>query len=480
MIKFFSIKLVLGIIFLFFIIFSVLTIIRHNHYQSYGYDLGINDQVVWRYSRFQLPYATIDPFPGRTKFTQHVELVYALVAPAYWIYSSPITLILVRNGWFCFSALAVFLLARKKKINPFLSVVLVISYLGFYGVQNAIWTDVHSNSFGSGLIMWFLYFLEDKRKRLAVLFFFLAITAKENVAVSTFIFSFLYFLRDKSKLLLFFMVSSVLYLLFVFLIFFPHIMHVEYLYSNSGGYFSNFNLLSLIDTPEKRLVIWYSLLSFGFIALLRPLYLLPAFASIFIYFVVASELTGAHGLYGHYRIGLSVFLVFPTIYAIAKYKWLNKWYIGLYLLICVMLVQYVLHLPISYLFKQWFWTEPAAVKNINVMINNYLPRNASIVSQNNITPHISQREKIYTLYPETRKFTDKQFCGQEMCDWFRWEVNAQYLIVDTSDAWDARHFLINRENFIKGVNNLEKAKYIKQYKKVGNTSLYKILKNPNN
>jgi len=35
----------------------------------------------------------------------------------------------------------------------------------------------------------------------------------------------------------------------------------------------------------------------------------------------------------HYRVGLSVFLVFATIYALAKYKRANTWYIGLYLII---------------------------------------------------------------------------------------------------------------------------------------------------
>jgi hypothetical protein len=193
-----------------------------------------------------------------------------------------------------------------------------------------------------------------------------------------------------------------------------------------------------------------------------------------------SNLPAAQGLFGHYRITLTPFLIWSTIIVIGRFKRLNNWYIGLYLIISTMLVQYVLHLPLSYLTKQWFWTQPQAVKSINIMINNDLPRNASVVSQNNITPHIAHRDKIYTLYPEQRAFNNASFCGQKTCDWFSWYGSPQFLIVDISSSWDARHLLIDRIPYIKGLQNLEKAGIIKKYKQVGTTILYKVRENPDN
>src|SRR5258705_13132086 len=73
---------------LFFAAYGTLSIVRHNNYQSFGYDLGINDQTVWRYATFQAPVVTISPFPDKTKLAEHVELVYALLAPFYWIWDS--------------------------------------------------------------------------------------------------------------------------------------------------------------------------------------------------------------------------------------------------------------------------------------------------------------------------------------------------------------------------------------------------------
>jgi uncharacterized membrane protein len=463
---------------LFFVGFSVLAIVRHNNYGSFGYDLGINDQTVWRYSTFQPPITTIDPLPTQTKLATHVELVYAVISPFYWIWSSPIMLILVRNAWFCFSGVAVYLLARKKGINVFVGSSLVFAYLGFYGVQSAIWFDVHSASFATAFLMWFIYFLDIKKKIPAIIFFFLAITAKENIALLTFLTSLVFFIRQRTKLLAFFMIASIAYLLFIFLIFFPQIEHVKYLYAAQNGTINSLSPLDLFKSSENIQVYLYSLLSFGFLPLLSPLSLLPALGDLATYFMFGSNLPAAQGLFGHYRITLTPFLIWSTILAIGRFKKLNKWYIGLYLIISTMFIQYALHLPLSYLAKQWFWAQPPAVKTINTVINNYLPQNASVVSQNNIIPHIAHRDKIYTLYPEQDRFTKNSPCGQKVCDWFRWYGNPQFLIVDTSSNWDARHLLIDRDPYIKGLRNLEKAGVIVKYKQLGTTALYKIIMNP--
>src|SRR5947199_10285223 len=92
----------------FFTAYLTLSIVQHNHYNSFGYDLGINDQTVWRYAHFQPPVSTISPFPDRTKFALHVELIFALIAPFYWIWETRRMLLLVEAAAVCLSGLAVF------------------------------------------------------------------------------------------------------------------------------------------------------------------------------------------------------------------------------------------------------------------------------------------------------------------------------------------------------------------------------------
>ena len=462
---------------LFFIAYAVLSVVRHMHYGSYGFDLGINDQIVWRYAHLQAPLTTIGPFPDKLKLAEHVELVYAFISPFYWVWESAKMLLLLQAAFFCASGIFVYLLARKKKLSRLVSNSLLIIYLGFYGTQNTLWADAHSASFAAAFLMGFVYFFEAKKVFPTMIFFFLAITAKENIGLLTFLVTFVYFVRERKKALLLFMMVSVLYVSFIFFIFFPHVMHVHYLYQNSEGLFSNLNPLSFFDTDEKRQVIWYSLLSYGFLPLLSPLYLIPFIGDLSTYFVVANQLPGAQGLFGQYRISLAPLLIWSTIITLSRYKWLRNRYISVYLIICTLFVQYALHLPLSYLVKSWFWHEPVSVKNINEVIT-YLPKDASVVSQNNITPHISQRDKIYTLYPVKKSFIKDSPCGQPTCDWFRWAGKPEYMIVDTGPDWDIRHFLANREEYITGIKNLEKGGVIKKYKQKETATLYKIVKQP--
>lgn len=466
------------ICFLFFAAYSTLSIIRHNHYQSFGYDLGINDQTVWRYSQFQAPLTTIDPYPDKIKLYEHVEIVYALISPAYWIWDSRKMLLILEAAFVCSGGVAIYFLARERKLTNPVSTAILISYLGFFGVQNAIWFDVHSISFGAAFIAWFLYFLDGKKLWPTIIFFILAVTAKENVGLITFFVALVYFVKRRDKLTFFLMFASFIYVAFIFLVYFPYIIHFPYPYQNKGGILSNLNPLSLFDTTEKLQTLFYTGFTFGFIPLLNLFATLPILADIGTYFVLASDLPGAQGIYAHYRITLAPLLSWSTITVISRFKFLNSKYVAAYLITAALIVQYALHLPLSYLAKSWFWQEPPAVKNINTMIRDWLPKSASVVAQNNIVPHISHRDKIYSLYPEVRTFTKNSPCGKKDCNWFRWFGSPQFLFVDTSADWDARHLLTDRPIFIDGLKNLETEGVIKNYKQIGNTILYKVRENP--
>jgi len=139
----------------FILAYSTLGIIRHLHYGSFGYDLGINDQVVWRYSTLQAPISTIDPYPDKTKLYEHIEIVYALIAPFYWIWSNRRMLIVVQAVVACSGRLAMYLLGKQKKLKPGINLALMFSYLAFYGIQNALWFDVHSSAFAVVFLAWF-------------------------------------------------------------------------------------------------------------------------------------------------------------------------------------------------------------------------------------------------------------------------------------------------------------------------------------
>lgn len=466
-----------SICFIFFLAYTLLSVIRHLHYGSFGYDLGIADQIVWEYSNFQAPITTIDHIPFISELFVHVELIYILLAPFYWIYTNVITLIVLQSLCVTASGIPIYLLARKHGLTRSISYALVVSYLTFFGIQNALWFDVHSTVFGASFLAWFIYFLDSKYGIPTYIFFFLTIICKENYAAMTLLVSLVYLLYRREKRQVVFIGLSALYLLIIFGVYFHYFVPGGYRFQSSQGLFGGMSLLDFANTSDKRQVIGYTVAWTGLLSFLEPVFLIPLIGNLASYFILGRDVVTAQGLFLQYRIELAPLLLLSTIYGIKRFKKLNTGGVAVYLLVCAFALQYTLHLPLSYLTKKYFWQQPASVTDINSVLSS-IPGDASVVSQNNIIPHISHRKNIFTLWPEKKSFISHSPCKETACNWFRWSGNPRYLVVDTADDWDIRHLLTNKDDYIDGLHNLEKAGVITKYKNQGSTELYVINKNP--
>lgn len=466
------------ICFLFFVAYAILGIIRQMHFLS-GYDIAVVDQGIWNYSHFRNAISTNHAYAFTPMLWDHVELIYFLIAPFYWIFDSIYTLIILQALAITASGMAVFLLAKKYALQTSVALSLVVSYLMFYGIQNAIWADVHSLVFGVAFLAWFLFFVENGNKKLSWFFFFLTIICKEDMALAILIICFVLFVMRRDKQMLWFMGIATLYLFAIFYVYFSHFVPGGYRFQNKAGLLSNIDMRNFYNTSDKQNVWWYSFLSFGFLPLLSPLFLLPAIGDLAKYFLIAnSVVTSGQSIFGHYRSILALLLVWPTIITIHKYKKLNNTFFALYVLIFALFVQYLLHSPLSYLAKKWFWAAPTSVTAMKTMLTE-IPQNASVVTQINFLPHLSHRQYEFTLWPQTKNFGKNSPCNHPTCDWFRWAGNPQYLLVDTATDWDARYWLTNRTNFVQGIANLQKMKIIQPVKTIDTTTLYRILHKPN-
>ena len=469
-------RLAILVCLLFFGAYLTLALVKHEHFLT-GYDLSVDNQAVWKYSRLMAPISTVHAYAFTPVYHDHVEFVYLLISPFYWLLSDARMLIILQVVALILSGIPIYLLAKKYKINDILSLAFLISYFMFFGVQNAIWSDVHSLVFATAFLAFFIYFLDAKRKMLSTVFFLLALTSKEDIGLLTFSISFIYFLKTKEKLNLLFMFTSVGYLFFLFFVYFPSLV-TGYRFSGGEGIFSDLNIINLINTAEKQSVFIYSLLQTGFLPLLNPLFLIPFVSDLGHYFVLGNErVTSAQGLFLHYRVTLAVFLIWPAILAVSKFKKLNNKYLALYVLFFAFLVTYLLHSPLTYLSKKWFWAEPSGVKNIKQAIN-FLPKDAYVVTQVNISPHISNRELIVTMWGEGKEFPKNSPCGEPKCDWFKWAGNPEYMLVDTSPEWNILHLLANREDFIAGLRNMEKEGIIKKHKQFDSATIYRVYARP--
>lgn len=448
----------------FFILYSVLGVVRHNYYGSFGADLGFIDRQFWIYSHFSLEGLLTG---------SHFELTSLLLSPLYWLWSDTRVLIIFQSFIITFSGVAVFLLAKKRKLITLLCYVLLLSYLMFFGIQNALWFDVHTSVWGAAFFMWFIYFLDNGNKKASIIAFFLAVGSKENMAAYLFLFCVVYFISTRKKEALFFAIGAAAYLFILFKIVFPAILPKGYSYASSQGLASG-SPTQFFDTSDKRQTLFYTFAWVGFLPIIAPLYILPILGNLASYFILGREYVAAHSIFMHYRVDLTPLLFASVIFSIARYKWLNTKYVAGYLFICLILCQYVLHLPLSYLTKKWFWTQPSGVSAINKLITEVSIK-SSVAAQNNIFPHVSQRASISDLWPDERTFTTDSPCGMEHCPWLRWTNNPDYIIVDLSPEWDIRHLLQQNKEYVLAVTGMEKAGIIKLYRQEGTARIYKVL-----
>lgn len=466
-----KLPLVAIIVTLFFLAYTTLGLVRHAHFGSFGADLGFTDRFVWGLKFFDL--AEI-----HNSFTGHFDIILALIAQFYHLWSDVRVLIILQSLVVTTSAIPIYLFAKNKKLHPLVCYAILLSYLMFFGIQNALFFDMHSSAFGAAFLAWYIYFLDTKRVKLSLLAFLLTAISKENMAAYALLVSGVHFLATRNKLSLIYCGLSVFYLYLVFYVYFPSIHKTGYTYSSSQGLLSG-NPLQMIDTAKKQNTLFYTFAWTGFLPLLAPLYALPLLGNLASYFILGREYEAAHEIFMHYRIDLAPLLFFATVMTIAKYKFLNTKYVALYLLACAIILQYFLHLPLSYLAKGWFWKTPESSVSIKRVISE-IPENATLVAQNNLHPHVSQREKIELLWADRRTFTASTSpCGATDCPWLRWRGSGYtYLLVDLSPEWDARHLLQNHSEFVQAVEGMEKLGILKRVKEDGTTRLYTIEKTP--
>src|SRR5438093_1498946 len=81
---------------------------------------------------------------------------------------------------------------------------------------------------------------------------FHALLCKEDIGLLTFLISLLLFLQKRQKIFLWYMAFSVLYLLAIFFIYYPHFTHDGYRFQNKGGLLSSVNLTNFANTSDKR------------------------------------------------------------------------------------------------------------------------------------------------------------------------------------------------------------------------------------
>src|SRR3990167_3361987 len=105
-------KYLLIIMGIYAVIFSVLAVRNHQLYQTFGWDLGFFDQLMWQASRGNFNF--VSTIGNINLLGDHFQPVLYLLAPLYWIWND-VRIILIAKALLVVAAvLPLYFLAKKK------------------------------------------------------------------------------------------------------------------------------------------------------------------------------------------------------------------------------------------------------------------------------------------------------------------------------------------------------------------------------
>jgi len=182
----FTLLLVILLIAAYAAFFSAYTIARHASLESHAYDLGNADQAVWNTAHGR-PLAFTNwegrarTFKAGTRLAMHVEPIYFLIAPLYWVWSDPRALLVLQATVVALGALPAYWLARAQLGDGVPALVFPIVYLLFPALQAANRFDFHAVTLASAFLLFAAYGLLSRRTPLFLISSLLAAATKEEI-----------------------------------------------------------------------------------------------------------------------------------------------------------------------------------------------------------------------------------------------------------------------------------------------------------
>lgn len=259
----------LFIIVIFSAYFSYLSIKRVYSFNSYYYDLGIMEQVVYNSSRGRILEMTNQTFDkNMNRLAIHFDPILVMFAPFYRIFPHFSILLIFQSLINGLGALAIFLLGKKIIKNEKISFLFSLFYLLNFQNQRAILFDFHSVVLSTSFFLFAAYFYEIKKYFWFFFFIFLSLLTKEHVGLIVFFFG-LYLLVFRRNLRIGFFTVFLGSLFFIvtnnwLIPYFRQDSHFALKYFSDFGFNQKEIFFSLIKRPDLIINKIFSLRNFKY------------------------------------------------------------------------------------------------------------------------------------------------------------------------------------------------------------------------
>lgn len=412
--------IVLTIVVIFFVLYSLVSLVPHYNFRTTAWDLGIFNQAIYHYSHFKLGPNTI--CGSSILLGDHFELILFLFSPLYWIFGS-YTLLLIQIFAILFGGIGVFLFLKEKTKDKILSIAGLVLFYLFFGIFNSLAFAYHNNVIGIMFLPWMLYFLKKENIGLYYLFFCLSLICREDIALITGFLGFAILFFEKRSLKKYGLVTlfvSVFYFLLTIKVFIPFFSKESYGYWSYDAIGKSpleflgtiilhpiYSISVLFNQETKVQTLKFLLASGGLFVVLQPKYLLLALP------IVCRNFMSSHALYYrgdygfHYLVEFSPIISISAISVISKLKKAIGYRFIKYSLIFILILSnfYLLsqiHFfdgsKLSRIFTSSYYSRDLHNRNELLEAIKLIEPDAKLSAQNTILPHLANRDNIF-LFP---------------------------------------------------------------------------------
>lgn len=389
------------------LIYFFLTASLQYKFSTSAFDLGIFDQVVWKYSQFITPYDTI---VGIHDMADHFEPILFVVGLFYRLFSSVYLLLFFEAFIVSIGFYPIYQLAKKYLKNQNSAILIGLGYLFSLGITQAIHYPVHPGTWLPTFYAFALYFIDNKKYYFYFLFLFLAFLTKENAFIHILFIGVFVAIAYRQKLIgAITAFLAIIFYLFIFKISMPYfnggLSYVHGIFdniSNDPKVFINFVVLHPINTlkiafnyPVKSQTLYLTFGTAGLLSIFSSgslLLVLP-----FMVERLLSNHSAMMTMNFHYSAPVTAIVFITAIFAINKFKTVQtKNALALFVFLC----------SFTFMASNYFYASPLnnylSISNFKItdrekLANDVLksiPGNASVTAQDVFVPHLSHRDSI--------------------------------------------------------------------------------------
>jgi len=380
---------------------------RHDRFATFGFDLGVYDQVVWLLSRFKEPFMTIR---GLHFWGFHGNYALVLLAPFYWLGAGPVFLLFVQVAAQASGAIAIFLLARDRLADRWLAVGMAGVLLLNPTYQYLVWEYFHPDALAIAPFLFAYWAARTRRWKWFALAAVLAVACKEDVALSMAVLGVLIARWGDRRIGAIVVGAAVAWFALVTRVILPHVNGIKAFYDTFFGEFgsSPFEVAkNVVVNPDRALktatlpdrMNYYRMM-------LAPVAFL-CFAS-FSTFLIAAPMLAINILSTfpyqreiryHYAALVLTGIILATVEAVANLGTtasLKRFFVGLLLATSLATTVAWGPSPISVKYHSGLWAQgPDPRRDSKQQAVAMVPEGAATSAIYYLVPHLSQRVRIY-------------------------------------------------------------------------------------